>query len=48
MNEQDIDKPEEDASPQEGGLSEDWLATLVGLSILALALLGLVPQGLLW
>jgi hypothetical protein len=38
---------EADASPQ-GGLNEDWLATIVGLCILALALLGLIPAGLLW
>jgi hypothetical protein len=28
--------------------SEDWLATLIGLAILALALLGLIPQTVLW
>lgn len=27
-------------------LSEDWLATIVGLAILALGLLGLIPEGL--
>ncbi|MFO7325668.1 MAG: hypothetical protein DIU62_008120 [Pseudomonadota bacterium] len=47
MSEEDIAKGEGDAS-QEGGLSEDWLATIVGLSILALALFGLIPAGLLW
>lgn len=27
-------------------LSEDWLAVLVGLSLLTLVLLGAIPQGL--
>lgn len=31
-----------------GFLNEDWLATLIGLGILALALFGLIPAGLIW
>jgi hypothetical protein len=31
-----------------GRWSEDWLATIIGLAILALALLGLIPQTILW
>ncbi len=31
-----------------GGLNEDWLATIVGLAILALALLGFIPKAVLW
>lgn len=34
--------------PSGGGMSEDWLATLLGLAILALALLGLFPDAVLW
>lgn len=29
-------------------LNEDWLATTVGLLLLAAALLGWIPQGVLW
>lgn len=41
---------ETEAEPASGGgrLNEDWLATIVGLAILALALLGLVPEAVLW
>lgn len=35
-------------TPSGGGMSEDWLATLLGLAILALALLGLLPDSVLW
>lgn len=35
-------------TPSGGGIGEDWLATLVGLAILILALLGLVPDAVLW
>ena len=31
-----------------GGIGEDWLATLAGLGLLLLALLGLIPDGVLW
>jgi len=33
----------------DGGIwSEDWLAAVVGLAILALALLGFIPEPVLW
>jgi len=35
-------------TPSGGGMSEDWLATILGLAILALALLGLLPDAVLW
>lgn len=35
-------------TPSGGGIGEDWLATLVGLGLLVLALLGLVPDAVLW
>ncbi|WP_022873085.1 hypothetical protein [Nesterenkonia alba] len=45
------DIPERDVPPEEQptshgkfSFSEDWLATVAGLSILVLALLGLVPD----
>lgn len=28
--------------------NEDWLATVVGLALLAAALLGWIPKGVLW
>ena len=37
------------APPDDAGkfpISEDWLAVIVGLVLLALALTGLIPQGL--
>ncbi len=34
--------------PSGGGMSEDWWATVIGLGLAALALLGLVPNGILW
>lgn len=37
-----------DDAPEGGFFSEDWLATIVGLGILALAVAGLIPKGLLW
>ena len=40
-------RPEADAAGG-GLLNEDWLATIVGLALLALALLGLVPDAVLW
>lgn len=47
MSDDDSDNGVDDA-PAGGFLSEDWLATLVGLGILILALAGLIPEGLLW
>lgn len=47
MSEDDSNALEDDA-PEGGILSEDWLATIVGLAILALAIAGLIPKGLLW
>lgn len=40
------DVPAEDQPDQHGkfSLSEDWLATIAGLAILTLALLGVVPD----
>mgnify|MGYP001171413048 CR=1 FL=1 len=35
-------------TPSGGGIGEDWLATLAGLGLLLLALLGLIPDGVLW
>lgn len=35
-------------TPSGGGVSEDWLATLLGLAMLALALFGLIPDAVLW
>jgi hypothetical protein len=35
-------------TPSGGGISEDWLATLLGLAILALALFGFIPDAVLW
>ena len=46
MNDEARDDTEADDAG--GFLSEDWLATIVGLGILALALAGLIPDGLLW
>lgn len=34
--------------PSGGGISEDWLATVVGLLLLVIALAGLVPGWALW
>lgn len=34
--------------PSGGGISEDWLATVVGLGLLVLALLGAIPKAVLW
>lgn len=39
---------EAEAASDGGALNEDWLATIVGLAILALALLGLIPDAVLW
>ena len=47
MSDDDIDQDGADESSG-GGLSEDWLAVIVGLGILLLALFGLIPAGLLW
>lgn len=41
-------KTSEDGAPQAEFLSEDWLATIVGLVLLALAMAGLIPESLLW
>lgn len=35
-------------TPSGGGVDEDWLATIAGLAILALALFGLIPGKVLW
>jgi hypothetical protein len=35
-------------TPSGGGVNEDWLATLVGLGLLVLALFGLIPDAVLW
>lgn len=35
-------------TPSGGGIGEDWWATLVGLGLLVLALLGLIPDAVLW
>lgn len=35
-------------TPSGGGVNEDWVATILGLAILALALLGVIPNELLW
>ncbi len=34
--------------PSGGGMSEDWWATLVGLGLALIALLGFIPNGVLW
>lgn len=34
--------------PSGGGMSEDWLATLVGLTLVAIAFFGLIPKAVLW
>jgi hypothetical protein len=34
--------------PSGGGISEDWWATIVGLGLLFLALLGAIPDAVLW
>lgn len=34
--------------PSGGGMSEDWWATLIGLALALIALLGLVPNAVLW
>jgi hypothetical protein len=34
--------------PSGGGMSEDWWATLVGLALALIALLGFVPNSVLW
>ena len=47
MSDDDFNTPEDDA-PEGGFLTEDWLATIVGLVILGLAMAGLIPKGLLW
>jgi len=48
MREEDSDSSTGEDPASGGLLSEDWLATLVGLGILLLALAGLIPAGLLW
>ena len=52
MSDREPDKMESELTatdtPSGGGMSEDWLATLLGLAILALALLGLLPDSVLW
>ena len=43
------DSTRQPAAPNADGkfsISEDWLAVIVGLVLLALALTGLIPQGL--
>jgi hypothetical protein len=46
MQEEDPVDPAEESG---GGLfSEDWLATVVGIGILLLALAGLIPKEWLW
>ena len=47
MSKEDSKTPENEA-PEGGFFSEDWLATIVGLVILGLAMAGLIPKGLLW
>lgn len=44
----DLDAAASDTTGSEGFLNEDWLATIIGLAILALALLGLIPKAVLW
>jgi hypothetical protein len=34
--------------PSGGGMSEDWLATLVGLALVVIAFFGLIPKAVLW
>lgn len=41
-------RPEAEHASDGGFLNEDWLATIVGLALLALALMGLVPDAVLW
>jgi len=52
MSDRKPDEPELELAPTDtpsgGGVSEDWLATLLGLVLLALALSGLVPDAVLW
>lgn len=50
MNDSDSREPELSATdtPSGGGVSEDWLATLAGLGLLVLALLGAIPDAVLW
>lgn len=52
MSDREPDKTEIELTatdtPSGGGMSEDWLATLLGLAILALALFGLLPEAVLW
>lgn len=52
MSDREPDKQEIELTatdtPSGGGISEDWLATLLGLAILALALLGLLPDSVVW
>ncbi|WP_280985243.1 hypothetical protein [Gordonia araii] len=36
----------QEAQPRTRRLNEDWLATIVGLTILALVLVGAIPGGL--
>lgn len=49
MSDNDSSARPEAAEAAGGGLlNEDWLATIAGLALLALALLGLVPDIVLW
>jgi hypothetical protein len=52
MNDDDsrVREPELSATdtPSGGGISEDWWATIAGLGLLALSLLGLIPDAVLW
>ncbi|WP_168734278.1 hypothetical protein [Pseudothauera nasutitermitis] len=45
---EDLDATATDTGPGGKALNEDWLATIVGLAILALALLGFIPREVLW
>lgn len=48
MADEDNSDTAADDAPEGGFFSEDWLATIVGIGILALAIAGLIPEGLLW
>ena len=52
MNNSDSRPKDPDLSPTDkpsgGGMSEDWWATFIGLGLALLALLGFVPDAVLW
>ena len=48
MSDSNDAEPTPEAGGRAGFLNEDWLATIVGLAILALALLGLIPGAVIW